>query len=259
MSFESVYKKLGVVIVEHALDEDRDLFHMDRGFGARRAPTARDLAPVEPLRVNVSEWLGLSSGALNPDEIPADLADWLETHPVLIRLASRLLAAPATLVRVDCIDGRNLANWLSPWRQVKHVSLAERHRVTGFRNWSEQGPVWMAEAPTWVLEQSVTLQVYLDACAEDDGPVEVLTGSHDKGRLKRTELSELVREGRALTCLCARGDILALSPLAVRRRHRARETSQRRVLEMTFTAATLPQPLTWASLTPQLDQVSASE
>ncbi|MEL6623683.1 MAG: hypothetical protein AAFR60_09300 [Pseudomonadota bacterium] len=248
MSFEGVYRRLGVVIVEHALDEDRDLREMGRAFRDRRERTS----------ISHPQWGGETAAEIRPiafKGIPTDLADWLETHPVFLRLASRLLAAPASLVHIRPVNEANPAHWLMPWRQMRQIAVAERYRLNGFRNWSERDDGWLVEPPQWVLEQSVVLRVYLDNCRAFDGPVEVLTSSHKSGRLKRVEISEAARDKRALTCLCDRGDILAVSPLALRRRHRASAIKQRRVLEMMFTAATLPDPLAWPSLTPDLEDL----
>lgn len=245
MGFERVYQKLGVVIIEHALDDERDLGTMDRAF-----------APRASLQ---HETLGAVYHDLLEDAFPADVSDWLETHPMLIRLASRLLAAPANLVQIAARDEREPAHWLVPWRQMRSVRLAERHRVSGFRSWSEKDGAWLAEPPLWVLEQTVLLRIYLDDCRAFDGPTEVLVDTHGGGRLRRVEIAEAAREKRAMTCLCDRGNILALSPLALRRRQRATKQRQSRVLELTFSAATLPAPLNWAPLIPELEVVFADE
>lgn len=245
MGFERVYQKLGVVIIEHALDEARDLNVMDRAFAPR--PSLQHDA------------VGAVDHDVLDDVFPADVADWLETHPLMIRLASRLLAAPATLVQIAARDEREPAHWLVPWRQMRSVRLAERHRVSGFRSWSEKDGAWLAEPPLWVLEQTVLLRVYLDDCRAFDGPTEVLVDTHGGGRLRRVEIAEAAREKRAMTCLCDRGDILALSPLALRRRQRATKQRSSRVLELSFSAATLPEPLHWAPLIPDFAAALAGD
>ncbi|MEO1694555.1 MAG: phytanoyl-CoA dioxygenase family protein [Pseudomonadota bacterium] len=250
MGFETVYKRLGVVIVEHALDDDRDLVTLDRAFrpkdelgdGAASARTGADGAHDSALTTTPPLTL-----------LPADVADWLETHPVFINLASRLLAAPASLVRIVPVDETRPAHWLAPWRQMRQIAVHERFRVAGFRNWSERDGVWLVEPPDWVLQQTVVLRVYLDDCRALNGPYEVLTSTHDQGRMKRVDITEAAKDSKALTCLCDRGDILALSPLALRRRHRASRIGKGRVLELTFSAAKLPDPLHWAPLVPELE------
>ncbi|MEO0729110.1 MAG: phytanoyl-CoA dioxygenase family protein [Pseudomonadota bacterium] len=260
MGFETVYKRLGVVIVEHALDQDRDLAALDRAFG----PVERGSFGVGSRGVSSSPSSSdhaTSDSALtatNPVSlVPADLADWAETHPVFINLASRLLAAPAQLVRIVPVDETRPAHWLAPWRQVRQIAVEERFRVSGFRNWSERDGVWLVEPPDWVLQQTVVLRVYLDDCRALNGPFEVLTNTHEQGRMKRVDIAEAAKESKALTCLCDRGDILALSPLALRRRHRASKLNRGRVVELTLSAANLPEPISWAPLVPELETLTA--
>ncbi|MGF1649747.1 MAG: hypothetical protein ACFCUN_04800 [Hyphomicrobiaceae bacterium] len=245
MSLERQFRRSGVAIVEHALDPDTDLATMDRAF--RRQPRS-------VVRMPFSD--GAESGRLGSPtlQIGADFADWLETHPALLCLATRLLAAPARLVRIAPAEDVQREHWIAPWRQSKTIAVASRHRVTGFRAWVERDGHALVEPPVWVLQQSVILQVYLDDCRAFDGPLEVLEGSHLDGRLKRVEIAERARTLRSMTCLCDRSDILALSPLAVHRRHRSNGTTRQRVLKLMFSAASLPPPLEWASLTPDIDQ-----
>jgi hypothetical protein len=242
MGFERVYQKLGVVIVEHALDEAHDLKTMDRAFLPRPAHGGA---------------YGLADEYDLQDGLPADLADWLETHPLLLQLASRILAAPAQLIRVSARDEREPAHWLVPWRQMRTIRVTDRHRVAGFRSWTEKDGAWQVEPPLWVLEQTVLLRVYLDDCRAFDGPTEVLVNTHGSGRLRRVEIAEAQKEKRAMTCLCDRGDVLAISPLALRRRQRATKPRASRVLELTFSAAKLPAPLEWAPLTPDVEAAVA--
>lgn len=253
MGFEAVYSKLGVVIIEHALDDDRDMAEIDRAFGPRTSAS-----PLTEFHRSFGETADAATAQTAPiTALPADLTDWLETHPVFINLATRLLAAPAQLVRIEAVDETKPAHWLAPYRQMRQIAVHDRHRVAGFRNWTLRNETWLVEPPSWVLEQSVVLRIYLDNCSAFDGPFEVLTSTHEEGRMKRVEISDAAKSKRALTCLCDRGDILALSPLALRRRHRANRSAQRRVMELTFSAAALPLPLMWPSLLPEIERSAA--
>ncbi|MEO1264464.1 MAG: phytanoyl-CoA dioxygenase family protein [Pseudomonadota bacterium] len=124
--------------------------------------------------------------------------------------------------------------------------------MNGYRNWVEKDGYWQVEPPEWVLEQTVALRIHLDEALENNGPLEVLPDTHGLGRLKRADIAARARKVKPMTCLCARGDILVMSPLAVHRSQRARDPQARRVLHLEFSAAKLPEPLRWAPLTPDL-------
>ena len=236
MGFESVFRKIGVVIIEHALDKSADLAAMDKAFAVRPRFKSAD-------------------GSLLQDmPLAPDLADWLETHPALIDLASRLLAAPARLTDITINEGAPSGSILSPWHQRRRITVAERHRVRGYRGWTEDGHVWLVEPPAWVLEQTVVLRVYLDPCNAQSGPLEVATKTHQHGVMKRQDVLRRAKAARNVTCLCERGDVLALAPLAARRQHRSLLRRRVRSLDLTFSAAVLPPPLEWASLTPDIER-----
>ncbi|MEM7776180.1 MAG: phytanoyl-CoA dioxygenase family protein [Pseudomonadota bacterium] len=242
MTFESHYHSYGVAIIEWAL-EPADLTAMARAFTS--APRRQG---NEVLRLRSG--LGSSPGAR---AIPADLADWLETHPVLIEIASRLLADPARLVRILAFDKTVSANWFVPWHQDRIIAVEDRKPVLQFKNWSRKQGCWHVEPPIALLERMVTLRVHLDPCEERDGPLEVLPGTHAFGRLRRSDIGNVAATLAPQVCLADRGDILAMSPLTVHRSRRAKNPSRRRVLHLEFAALDLPEPLRWASLTPDLD------
>lgn len=235
MTFETYYREQGIVIVEAALS-DEDLVMMERAF------------PPDGTRHGA----GHRSGHRQND-IPADVMDWLETHPVLIEMASRMLAAPAQLVRALTFDKTEAANWFVPWHQDREIAVAERKRVAGFRNWTPKDGYWQVEPPVWLLEQMVTLRIHIDRCRAEDGPLEVVPSSHEYGRLKRAEIASFAADFEHRTCLAERGDIVAMSPLIIHRSCRAKAPTQRRTLHLEFCSATITPPLEWAPLSPQLE------
>jgi ectoine hydroxylase-related dioxygenase (phytanoyl-CoA dioxygenase family) len=83
----------------------------------------------------------------------------------------------------------------------------------------------------------VTLRVHLDDCGEDNGPLDVLPGTHLAGRLARTDVARLTQAAEPLLCLAARGDILAMRPLLLHRSQRARKPAARRILHLEWAPA----------------------
>lgn len=156
-------------------------------------------------------WAGTRSAGFGDDA-----RVWLGAHAGLTALASRLLGGRARAVRHLAFDKSDSANWFVPWHQDR--SADGRERSTG------------------ELERMVALRVHLDDCDADNGPLEVLAGSHALGRLDAARIAALVRDGRPLVCLAARGDVVAMRPLAVHRSQRAVTARHRRVLHIEYIA-----------------------
>ena len=194
-ALEARFRSLGVAVIEYARCAD-DLAQMDAIF-----PT---LSPK-------------MAGARASDFTPAALA-WLDDHAALRELAHRLAgqSAPALrLSRVLAFDTSPETNWFVAW----HQDRAEDGR----------------DRPCTDLEQTVALRIHLDDCSEDNGPLEVLPGSHVCGRLNSASIAGLIEPTPPLLCLAARGDIVAMRPLLVHRSHRARApTFHRRVLHLEY-------------------------
>jgi len=192
------FDALGFAIIEYALSRD-DLSIMD------------DLFPRRDRSVAGAQFDGLSLEARH----------WLGAHEGLATLARRLMGvgfegSTPRIRRFAALDHPVAANWFVPWNQDRGDDGVERSRAD--------------------LERTVVLRVYLDDCDEDNGPLEVVPGSHTSGRLDGRAIAALVAERQPLLCLTVRGDIVAMRPLAVHRSQRARVVRARRVLHLEYRA-----------------------
>jgi ectoine hydroxylase-related dioxygenase (phytanoyl-CoA dioxygenase family) len=145
-----------------------------------------------------------------------DAQAWLRAHDGLNDLASRLLQAPANLSRIQAFDKSAGANWFVPWHQDRAEDGHERT---------------VAE-----LERTVALRIHLDDCDENNGPLEVILGSHTAGRLDAEAIAARTAIAQSMLCLTVRGDILAMRPLLIHRSQRARAPAARRVLHLEYGA-----------------------
>lgn len=152
---------------------------------------------------------GARAAAFSPDAL-----HWLRHHEGLSELASQFGGACTGLARVLAFDKSAATNWFVPWHQDR----------------AEDG----IERPAALLARMVALRIHLDDCGEDDGPLDVIARSHTLGRLDSAALAAVVAKVPPLTCLAARGDIVAMRPLIVHRSQRARRPSARRVLHLEY-------------------------
>jgi ectoine hydroxylase-related dioxygenase (phytanoyl-CoA dioxygenase family) len=140
--------------------------------------------------------------------------EWFATHSGLLELAGRLLRKPARLSRLQAFDKSVGTNWFVPW----HQDRAEDGRGR----------------PVAQLERTVALRVHLDDCNEDNGPLEVIPGSHVHGRLAADAIATVAAVSPSRLCLAVRGDIVAMRPLLLHRSQRARVPAGRRVVHLEF-------------------------
>ena len=155
-----------------------------------------------------------TAGARAADFDPAARA-WLSRHEALTSLAGRLGGCQnVRLSRIQAFDKTAGTNWFVPW----HQDRAEDGR----------------ERPVTELEHTVALRIHLDDCNDDNGPLEVLPGSHIYGRLDSAAITRLAQSHAPLLCLAARGDIVAMRPLLVHLSQKARTPAARRVLHLEY-------------------------
>lgn len=209
----------GVVMIEHLMT-DAELRRLDGAFGP--------------------------GAGRRQDAIPETARVFVREHKALADVASAIGGGAMQLVRIVAFDKTAEANWFVPWHQDRSVALAERRETDGFGAWTSTAGVVHAEPPVSLLEQMVTLRVHLDACGEDDGPLEVAPGTHRHGRLPRGEIEALVADAPVRLCLAERGDILVMSPLLLHRSQRARQPTRRRVLHLEYCSGRLAAGLSWA-------------
>jgi ectoine hydroxylase-related dioxygenase (phytanoyl-CoA dioxygenase family) len=92
----------------------------------------------------------------------------------------------------------------------------------------------------------VTLRVHIDPCDERNGPLEIIRGSHEHGRLDKAEIAHCVEYATATLCLADSGDVLAMRPLLLHRSQRANQARRRRILHLDYGPADLPGKALWA-------------
>jgi ectoine hydroxylase-related dioxygenase (phytanoyl-CoA dioxygenase family) len=123
------------------------------------------------------------------------------------------------------------ANWFVPAHQDRSIPIAGDTPPAGFSRATRKDG-WQAEAPVTVLESMINIRVFIDDARADDGPLEVVPGTHRTGRLDQATIAaSLPQENWSLLTGNA-GDAVLLSPLLVHRSRRAASPNGRRVLQI---------------------------
>lgn len=155
-------------------------------------------------------------------------------------LVSPVLGPGCFVVRAILFDKTPDANWKVAWHQDLTIAVRERVDAPGFGPWSEKAGIAHVQPPVEVLERMLTVRIHLDDCGPENGPVQVIPGSHSTGRLPVDEA-----EHAPVSCTSSRGGALVMRPLILHASSPATVPAHRRVVHLEFAADELPHGLEW--------------
>jgi ectoine hydroxylase-related dioxygenase (phytanoyl-CoA dioxygenase family) len=125
--------------------------------------------------------------------------------------------------RATLFDKSPTSNWLVAWHQDTALPVREKREATGWGPWSVKDGVIYAHAPANALEQVVGLRLHLDNSNEDNGPLQVLPGTQNRGVLTEDEIHLL-------------GGVALMRPLVIHASSKAVSSEPRRVLHIEYAA-----------------------
>ncbi|MBI3737113.1 phytanoyl-CoA dioxygenase family protein [Candidatus Sumerlaeota bacterium] len=129
----------------------------------------------------------------------------------IVRILSAIMGSDFGLVQAIYFDKPPDLPWSLPWHQDVAIAVKE-HRIQSRRFGAptvKQG-VPHVEADAELLETMVTVRIHLDDVTEENGPLEVIPGSHRRGLIP-SSFSPDPGEGRKV--LLNAGDALLMRPL----------------------------------------------
>ncbi|MGI9457156.1 MAG: phytanoyl-CoA dioxygenase family protein [Aeoliella sp.] len=169
------------------------------------------------------------------------------------QLVEPVIGKCAFPVRGILFDKVVAANWHVGWHQDQVIPVQVRVETPGFTAWSVKQGIDHVRPPAEVLAGMLTLRVHLDDCAEENGPLEMIPGTHQSGLLDADEISTIVASRRPVVCAARAGDVLLIRPLLLHASRRASTPHHRRVMHLEFAVDELPGELDWHSPTERLN------
>lgn len=160
-------------------------------------------------------------------------------------LVGPVLGPTALVVRSLFLDKTPNANWKVAWHQDLTIAVRERIDAPGFGPWSVKDGVPHVQPPVSILERMLTVRIHLDDCGEDNGPLQVLPGSHAAGRLDEKNIELWRTERSTLSCLADAGGAVLIRPLLLHASTSSSRPAHRRVIHLEFAAEALPCGLQW--------------
>lgn len=160
-------------------------------------------------------------------------------------LVEPVLGSAAFAVRGLLFDKVESANWRVGWHQDLMIPVEQRVDAPGYSAWSTKQGVVHVRPPDEVLAAMLTLRVHVDHCPADNGPLEVLPGTHRLGIVPESDVRSTADEHQAITCTAAAGDVLVMRPLLLHASRPAGTPRHRRVVHLEFASEALPGGVKW--------------
>lgn len=217
---------------------------MIEGFESDGFAALGERLPAETLDALAGLFTNAGPGARITDRVPEPIADALIWPP----LAQALTEIDPTLrpVRILLFAKQATANWFVPWHQDAAVAIDGDAAAHGFINPTIKDEVQHWEAPAALLAHMVAVRLHIDDAGQENGPLEVVPGSHKEGFLSSGAITAATLRRPVRSCTASRGDIHLLRPLLVHRSRKALSPNRRRTVQIELAPAdSLPAGLTW--------------
>lgn len=160
-------------------------------------------------------------------------------------IAATILGPNARPVRAVLFDKSEATNWALGWHQDRTICVRVRIDTDGFGPWTVKAGRHHVEPSFALMAGMVTLRVHLDPVGAGNAPLLVAPGSHRAGRVPVDTIPAVVRDHGVRACLAAAGDVWLYATPILHASDAAVRPTRRRVLQVDFSAASLPNGLAW--------------
>ncbi len=162
-------------------------------------------------------------------------------------IVEKHLGSGAKPVRGTLFDKRADRNWALGWHQDRTIAVKARREVAGFGPWTVKQGICHVAPPVALLASMLTVRIHIDPVDSDNAPLQIAPGSHRLGLVSEADIPSVVERCGSFECLADSGDIWVYSTLILHASARASVARRRRVLQIDFSAETLPGGLEWAT------------
>ncbi len=168
----------------------------------------------------------------------------LAVNPTLRRIVEPVLGDGCFAVRAIYFDKVPGANWNLQFHQDCTISVQRRIDTVEFKAWSTKAGVTQVQPPESILSQMLAIRIHLDDCLENNGPLRVLAGSHNR-KWDADEIRDCRTRFPEQTCEVRLGGVLVMRPLVLHASSASKSPSHRRVIHIEYASQELPNGLEW--------------
>src|SRR5580658_1819637 len=224
LSDASTVNELGASVEEH-------------GFAV--IPSCLDESTVERLRNHFDENRHAQRNLLSVP-IVRELASSMPVRGIL----GAILGPNCCAVKAILLNKTPESNWKVVCHQDLTISVRERREVAGFGPWTKKAGIPHVQPPPEIMSRILAIRLHLDDSAADNGPLRVISSSHEEGRLSAQPVAHR-QKSNFVTCIVPKGGALLMRPLLPHASSSCSTPKPRRVIHFEFAAENLPRGLEW--------------
>jgi Phytanoyl-CoA dioxygenase (PhyH) len=161
------------------------------------------------------------------------------------RTVAPCLPRNARAVRAIFFNKSVDSNWTLAWHQDRTIAVKRRIDTPGFGPWTKKAGMVHVEPPFGLLERMITVRLHLDPVDDENGPLRVIPGSHQLGRIEERAYDAIVANQPERICRADAGDVWVYSTPILHASASAIVPRNRRVLQVDYSADDLPNGLEW--------------
>lgn len=148
------------------------------------------------------------------------------------------------VVQATYFNKTSTSNWFVAYHQDRSIPVSDR-TSDDYRGWSRKEGMTFVQPPAKLLSEMFALRLHIDDCQSDNGPLQVLPGTHRSGMLPQGEIDHYRARYAAVELTAERGSVVALRPLLLHASCKSRSARPRRVLHFLCGPERLPGGLEW--------------
>ncbi|MCV9386037.1 WYL domain-containing protein [Reichenbachiella ulvae] len=137
------------------------------------------------------------------------------------------------------------SNWYVTWHQDSTINVDTKLELQGYQGWTKKEEFYGVRPPEEILKNTITLRVHLDDTNEENGALNIITGSHQK-LLNKDEVQLITQNAWPSTCDVRTGGIHLMKPLLLHSTPKTVNQKNRRVIHLEFNSLELPNDIHWA-------------
>ncbi|UYZ84733.1 phytanoyl-CoA dioxygenase family protein [Entomomonas sp. E2T0] len=191
--------------------------------------TVEELTAIEQ-ELHAINMDGAGSRELLTEDWCKNLANKLKKHPLL----TPILPKEPSTIQCTFFRKSSAKNWLVPLHQDLSIPVKEHLNETGFTGWSEKQGFLFVQPPSSILEQIVAVRLHIDDCHQQHGPLKVVAGTHQAGRIPEKDWITIRDQKDEQECIVNAGGAVIMRPLILHSSSKAKEANGRRVLHFLF-------------------------
>jgi ectoine hydroxylase-related dioxygenase (phytanoyl-CoA dioxygenase family) len=158
----------------------------------------------------------------------------LAANVQLNKLISKISKREMFPVKAFVLDKTVQNNWEIPWHQDLKIAVQKKLTISGYNNWSKEAGIIHVEPPVEIMSQFLTLRIHFDSCYEENGAINIIPGSHKRGRINEDEILIVVNRGPKQLCKVDKYGVMFMRPLILHNSPLSFSLMPRRILQIEY-------------------------